>query len=223
MPIKIPSSKRVQIDKANAKMVGAIAGTAFVVVFCLFASKALLDQRSYQSRVISAKTDAVEQLKSNIDAAKTLVTSYTEFVSRPTNALGGNPSGTGPNDGDNAKIVLDALPSKYDFPALATSLEKLLTGQGATLNSITGTDDEVNQQDTASPNPEAIEIPFQASITGSYDSVVKTINDLQRSIRPIQIQTLSFNAVSGEIQVSINARTYYQPEKSLTITTKEIK
>ena len=42
------------------------------------------------------------------------------------------------NDGDNGKIVPRCMPGQYDFPALATSLTKLLSGQGVKIQSISG-------------------------------------------------------------------------------------
>ena len=147
------SVKHVQIDKANSRMVAIVAMAAFVVVFSLVASRALLGQRSYQARVIAGKQKAVKQLKDNITSVDSLVKSYSVFVSSSTNVLGGNSTGTGAQDGDNAKLVLDALPSQYDFPALATSLEKILTSKNYKINSITGTDDEIKQQNKTKPKP----------------------------------------------------------------------
>lgn len=217
------SIKRIQIDKTNRFMVGSIAFAAFVTVFCLMASRALISQQSYQSRVIKEKGKAVKQLQENITATKSLVSAYGNFVSQSDNVLGGNPSGTASNDGDNAKIILDALPSKYDFPALATSLQGLIAGQGAKINAITGTDDELKQQNTSSPNPQPVEIPFQVSIAGPPSTIQNVITAMQRSIRPIQIQTITFTADQTTLQATISGKTFYQPEKSLTITTKEIK
>lgn len=218
-----PSTKRIQINKANTRMVGAIAGASVIVIFSLVASRALMSQRAYQSRVISEKTKAVNQLKDNVKSVQNLATSYSAFVGTSSNVLGGNPSGTGDKDGDNARIILDALPSKYDFPALATSLEKILTSNSYKVNSITGTDDELQQQNTSSPSPAPVEIPFQISITGAYASMKDLITTLEKSIRPIQIQTLQLSGSDSNMQVSISAKTFYQPEKNLTITTKEIK
>ena len=76
----------------------------------MVASRALWSQRGYQSRVISEKEKAVSQLESNIAATNQLAISYNAFVSTPDNVIGGNPNGTGDRDGNNAKIVLDALP-----------------------------------------------------------------------------------------------------------------
>ena len=204
-------------------MVLAVGIASFVVIFSLVACKALLSQHSYQKRVIKEKNTAAKQLKENIDAVKSLVISYQNFISTPENVLGGNPSGKGDKDGDNAKIILDALPSKYDFPALATSLEKILTDQNYEIGSIIGTDDEINQQNTASPSPAPVEIPFQITVSGNYGSMKKLIQTLQDSIRPFQIQTIEFSGQDTNLRIIIDAKTFYQPSKDLNITTKVVK
>jgi hypothetical protein len=216
------SGKRLQIDKANSTVVAFVAVAAFVTIFSLVASKALLSQRSYQSRVIKEKTKALNQLKANNEAAQKLVESYKGFVGEPTNIIAGSSSGTGDRDGDNARIVLDALPSKYDFPALATSLEKILTDQNYTITAITGVDDELNQAAQAA-GTEPVEMPFQVGVTGTFDSIQSLVNVFERSIRPIYISRIDLNGSDNQLNVNISAKTYYLPEKTITITTKEIK
>lgn len=218
------STKKILVDKANAQIVGMIAGATVVVIFSLVGSRALLSQRSYQSRVITEKEKAVKQLKVNIGTVNSLVDSYNRFISTQSNVLGGNPQGSGERDGDNARIVLDALPSQYDFPALATSLEKLISSPNYTINSITGTDEELSQITTAE-NTEIIpvEMPFEISVSSTYGASQQLVETLQRSIRPFSIQTMLFDGTDSRMDVTISAKTYYQPEKGLTIKTQEVK
>ncbi len=223
MAKKAISTKQLLINKANAQMVLASAIAAFLVIFSLVASRALLGQRGYQARVITEKEKAVKQLKANVKAVGELATAYTNFESTAENIIGGNPKGTGDRDGANAKIVLDALPSQYDFPALATSLEKILTDPSYKINSITGTDDELNQQNTTSPTPVPIEMPFQITVSGAYGSMQNLVGTLERSIRPFQVSKLDFSGKDSNIQATVSAKTFYQPAKNLTIKTKEIK
>ncbi len=218
------SSKHVQIDKANATMVAAIATASFLAIFSLFASKALWSQSAYQNRVIVKKEKARDQLKKNVDTATQLTTRYQAFVSSTQNVLGGNPTGQGANDGDNAKIILDALPSKYDFPAVATSLENLLTQNGLKTNSITGTDDEVAQGgNKSSPDPQVVEMPFQVSVTGAYTTIQNLTNIFEHSIRPIHIKTIQFTGSDSILTMNVDAITYYQPEKNLDNTFEVVK
>lgn len=219
-----PSTKRVLINQANKTLVIATATAAFLVVFSLFASKALLSQRAYQAKVIGGKEKAVKQLKTNIDSVSKLVSSYQDFVSPATNVLGGISNGNGDKDGDNAKIILDALPSKYDFPALATSLEKIIKKDGSSVNGIVGKDDEVNQsQQAAQSVPLPIEMPFQLNLNASFDGVKTLISSLENSIRPFQINKLELSGADSNLTVSIDAKTYYLPEKTLNIQKEIVK
>ncbi len=106
------SAKRVQIDKANFTILIVMSVACFLTIFSLIASRALLQQRSYQAGVIEKKETAREQLKQNIVARDQLVDQYKIFVGNQQNLIGGSSSGTGDKDGDNAKLVLDALPSQ---------------------------------------------------------------------------------------------------------------
>jgi len=217
-------TKRSLISKANSTMVIATTVAAFVVVFTLIAGKSLLSQSAYQGRVIDAKKTALKTLKSDLAARDKLQESYNDFVAQNPNIIGGTPDGTGTQDGDNASIILDALPSRYDFPALTTSLEKLITSQNLKIISISGTDDEVAQGANAtSPNPLPVAIPFQVEVNGSYQSVQNLVDVFLRSIRPFQIQTMELTGEPSAMQMRIQAQTYYQPEKNLNITSKVVK
>lgn len=220
----IPSSKRALIDKANTAVVVVVSVAAFLAVFSLVATKTLISQAAYQNRVISGKRGAVNQLKADLSAIQRLNKSYNAFNSTTQNAIGGNPAGAGQQDGTNSKIVLDALPSTYDFPALTTSLESLLSTQNVKINTISGTDDEVAQssnQSSSSPSP--IAIPFQLSVTSNYDSIKNVVSTFERSIRPIQLTTLDLSGDQKNLNLAVNAETYYQPAKALTINTKVVK
>lgn len=225
MPNNAPTTKRMLIDQANTRIVIYVSVAAFILIFSLVATKTLLNQASYQNRVIKAKRTAVNQLKSDIAATSDLKQSYDAFTNTSQNAIGGSPTGSGAQDGDNAKIVLDALPSSYDFPGLTTSLEALTTSQGVTINSITGTDDEVAQSaNKASTSPQPVPIPFTIATSGDYASQQKLVSAFERSIRPMQIQTLDISTGSeNNITMTITAQTYYQPAKSLNIGTEVVK
>lgn len=216
------SMKRIGVDKTNSRIVVITAAAAFLVVFFLVASMSLFSQLTYQNHVIAAKKQAARQLKSNVTASKLLVTSFGTFSSGASNFIGGNANGNGPQDGANAKLTLDALPSKYDFPALAASLEKLAADQKVEIDSITGTDDEVAQTTPVSTTG-AVEIPFQMKVTGDYPAIQRVVTAMEHSIRPIQVKTLRLAGDQKALSMTITAKTFYQPEKNLNILTKVVK
>lgn len=216
-------TKRGLVGKTNSTIVAVTAVAAFVIIFLLVASKTLFGQAMYQDRVASNKQAALVVLKSDITASKALVTSYNTFNSATTNIIGGSSTGSGANDGPNARIVLDALPSSYDFPALVTSLEKVITARGLAIQSIQGIDDEVAQlANQSSPLPAPWPIPFQVTVNGNYAALQSLISDFQNSIRPFQIQKESLSGGESNMTLTLTAQTFYQPAKVLNIATKVV-
>lgn len=221
------STKRVAITKANAQMVAIVAAASFVTVFCLIASKTVFTQNRYLARVSDAKQKAHHQLEENLSVYDDLATSYKAFNATGTNVIGGNSGGTGDNDGSNSKIILDALPSRYDYPALTSSLEKIASDRNLKISGITGTDDQVSQQaNNSSPNPEAIEMPFSFTVeNANYSSANDLLKAMQQSIRPLVIDSIDINVGSGsqDISITVNGHTYFQPARSVEPTKKVVK
>jgi hypothetical protein len=210
--------KRLQIDKANLRTVIAIAIAVFIVVFCAVAVKSLVSRQLYQQKVIDKRVAANEQLKQNIAAAEDLTKSYKSFVAESPNVIGGNPFGVADKDGDNAKIVLDALPSVYDFPALNSSLEKIVAKENLQLQSIGGVDDEINQRGLQSGTPQVVEMPFTLTVNGAYQDLNNLVLQFERSIRPFKMTKITFSSGdNATVDVTIDAKSYYQPAKSIEI------
>lgn len=218
MSVSAPNLKRIQIDRANLRTVVAISVAVFIVVFCAVAVKSLITRQIYQQKVIASRSKAHEQLKKNITAAAQLTKSYKNFVATSPNVIGGNPAGVGDKDGDNAKLILDALPSVYDFPALTSSLEKLAAKQNLELKSISGIDDEVKQRGQRSTSPQVIDMPFTLTVNGAYQDINSLVLQFEKSIRPFRMNKLVFaSGDNGTVDVTMDAKSYYQPAKSLEI------
>ena len=207
-------------------MIIMMAVASFLTIFSLVLAKAYIAQGRYQLRVINEREKAAKQLKENVQSAGELHQKYKDFDSALENIIGGSSAANakGERDGPNSRLVLDALPSKYDFPALATSLEKILVDGGYRIESIVGVDDEIVQSKQASATtPEPLEMPFVISAAASYASVQKLVGDFERSIRPFQLTSLELNGNDANMEISVEAKTYYQPEKNLDIKKKVVK
>lgn len=202
------STKQSLVDKDNNFILILLSVTSFIVVFCLIGSNALYKRISYQDKVISARTTADNQLKANISSSNTLQSAYDAFEAQKPVVSGVS---------KNSVMVLDALPSKYDFPALVTSLSKLMAISGLSVQSINGIDAEVTAVQS-SPDPKVIPINFQLTGSGSYGAVSTFISNLEKSIRPITITNIAFTGSDAKLTVTIKATTYYQPEKTFQIT-----
>jgi hypothetical protein len=211
--IQMPKSVHSQVEKARSSLIS---------------TKALLSQGSYQRHVINERHKAIKQLKTNITNAHQLVDNYQNVFenSGPANVLGGkNVKSTtaAPPDGDNARIVLNALPSGYDFPALVSSLTKILGSDNIQSPSVGGSDqsDSATKDPAVSPQPISIDAPISG--TTDYAGLQKLIHDLQRSTRPYNISSLQISGTNNSMSFNMQLTTYYQPPKSLDITQKVIK
>lgn len=217
------SLKRMAISKSNAQTVTATAVSAFIVVFCLVASNNLLGLRSYRAKIINADNKADYQLKADVSAENNLINSYKRFVNQNPTIIGTNVSTNNGVDYNNATVILDALPSQYDFPALTTTIQKMLQINNFSVNSIGGTDESATMSNTPSANPQPVEIPFTFSINNAaYGSIQQLFNTMESSIRPMQIDSMSLTGTDTSMSISVNAHTYYQPGKSFKIGTETI-
>ncbi len=221
------SIKHFEINKANNRLAITVAVAVIISVFCLVSAKSLLNQSAYQRRVLAAKQTAANQLKTNVAAAQQLLVQYQVFENNTPNIIGGqggsNP-GNGPSDGDNARIVLDALPSQYDFPALISSLEKILGNEGVSVQGINGTDaGQPVAVSSSSGNIQPEPITFSVDATTSYSNSKKMIQDFERSIRPMSITNLQLSGTQDSMHITINATTYYQPSKTFSVGSKELR
>lgn len=221
------SAKRLAIDKANANVVLAVGIAAFIVVFSLVASKALLDQRAYQAKVISKKKIALKQLKENKQEVSKLETAYKAFDESSPNALEGNPDGSGDRDGKNSRLVLDALPSKYNFPGLTTNVEKLLKDNGFVIDAISGSDDEISQAaNQTSVTPKPVDMPFSVTVKTAPNTAKSFLQLFDRSIRPMKFQKLEFKVDESNknlIKITVSAKTYFQPQKNFDVKSEVVK
>lgn len=219
---KKTSIKHVQIDKSQSTMLAVVALAVAFCVFGLFATKALVSKGLYQRRALHAERNVASTLKSNYTAAQTLVSQYNVFAQENPNVLGGSNSGNGPNDGDNPRVTLDALPSKYDIPALGSSIEKILEGRSVTFNSLTVSDNPSSNSDQPQPQPKATPIPFSFEGTTNYKSAQQLLQDFERSIRPFDLNTLEIDGTDTTMKLTVNMTTYFEPAKSLDLTATQV-
>jgi Tfp pilus assembly protein PilO len=201
-----PVSKREKISKANSTVFIAVALAAAIVMFCVISIKFLWTRSGYNARVISAKSQAKDQLEDNNRNLDALLEEFTALDSSATT---------------NSKTILHALPPVYDYPALATYMESLAQQSGVALPGSVGPDisaSAVSSSIVSSP----VEIPLTIEVNGSYESIVQFIKNTEFSIRPIHITAVEYTGTNDQIKAMITATTYYQPARDLGVGKKEV-
>ena len=204
----IKTTKRSLIGKANSMIfIAAIIGSVSLSV-AVVSGKFLLDRHNYQVKIMREKRTARDTLKENV---KTLSTLKTNLVSLDQTTY-------------NSQVVLEALPSQYDYPALGSSLELIAekSAQDKSKFKFSGTDlGDAPEKQSSSPVPFAM--PFDTVVAGPTDKTLQFLLDLERSIRPFRVNTMELKGDDDGVSMTLTAESYYQPTKNLEITTKEVK
>ena len=207
----------LKLDKTKSRVVTHLAIATFLLVFGLLASKKLLSLYVYQGRVIDTQKTSIANIISDQKVADNVVTAYKSFVNQPINIIGGTSTGTGSTSGNNAKIILDALPQTYDFPATIASMQQLISVPGLIINSLTGTDDISAAVQSAQPTP----IPISFSVSGPYATIQTLFNTLNKSVSPIDILSVQISGTDAYLTAAFSAQTYYYDPPSGVITSTE--
>lgn len=208
--------KRQQIEVAGRIMFVWIAIAAIAVSFCVATGQFLFNKWVHNNKVITAKTTASDTLSKNIVNSESLKQNVDALVAnQPLASVKTNP------DDANTKSVLDALPTVFDSAALGTSLQQaILNRSGVAVENITVPQDLAGGQATAS-TPQ--EMNFSFVISGSYQQVQNAILDIERTIRPIKITSMNLTGSDTNLRASVEAVTYFQPAKSVTLGKEVIK
>jgi hypothetical protein len=223
--MKTPKSaqrKFIQIDKDLKATTIAIGIACFALLFAILSIDTLFSQMNLQNNIISSQKTAYNNLILDKHSIKSLLKSYSNFVNKPVNVIGGNPQTNTGNNGDNAKIVLDALPSSYDYPALLSSIQNLLSSTGVTINNISGSDNPpASSSGSGTSSPQAMSISF--SVTAPLSGIQLVFSNLEHSIRPFQVQNMEISGDQSNLTLQITAQTYYQPSIIFKVTKEAVK
>lgn len=195
------ATRREQVKKAGSVVFIVVAISSVIVMFSLISMRFLWEKKSYNSRVITAKTKARDDIQSNLENLNKLSEQFPQLE---------NSAAT------NSTTILHALPPVYDYAALASSIDYLASLSGVQSNTSIGEDISASAVSSATSS-QPVELPLTLQVNGSYDAVQRYISNLERSIRPVNITNVSYSGSSSALQVSLQAITYYQPARSLDV------
>lgn len=223
--------KRQQIADANRMMFLWVAGVSAVVGIAVVASIFLLQKAWFNEKVLAAKADTASTLVENnevIGELKNQVRVLNTNQALKDSMLDGQ---TQP-----VQVVLDALPDTANSSALGASLqEKFLDSEGISLESlnvdpIEGIESDSNSsvQDASSSSAgdgeNTILFRFAVSSDSSNPNALKDLlQRLERSIRPINITSLTIETQGERLVMEVSGLSYYEPARTVELKTKTIK
>ncbi len=223
--------KRQQIARANRMMFLWVAGVSVVVGIAIVASLFLLQKAWFNEKVLAEKSKTASILTDN----NKVIGELKDQV-RVLNTNDALRSVMTPADSQPVQVVLDALPSDANSSALGSSLqEKFLNGSGLTLDSLSvdpvqgvESQDSLNVQDASKSSTGSgdnqITFRFSVSTDVSNASAFKELlQKLERSIRAIDITSLSVETQGNRIILAVDGRAFYEPAKTVELKDKTVK
>lgn len=221
-PNDVAIRKRTQISKANRTMFLWIAGASAIVGAALVVSIFLAQKLWYNEKVLAKKQETVTVLARNNEVVEDL---ESEIKVLDTNAA---LSSVKANDTDQAlQVILDALPSDANSLALGASLQnKLLTGvQGLDLVSlqvdpVIGVETLTSEDSGAVADEEGENsnvITFRFVVSGNYAALKQVLQNLERSIRTVQVTGVKIETQSTGPMMTVDAQAFYEPETTIQL------
>ncbi len=220
--------KRQQIVNANKQMFIWVAVAAVVVAVCAVLVLNFTQRIIYQVKVNGKISETADVMSNNVNAVANL-TSEVNKLSVNQNL---NLANLKPDDSTAFQVVLDALPTEDNRVSLGASLQKkILVSSGVTIDQISVTDANnttattIPTTDTSvvsSVNPTAQPITFSIVLNGNYNAIQRAVADMERSIRPITIDSLTLQGADDSLQATINATTYYAPKVNYQLGKEEV-
>ena len=222
--------KRTQIAKANRTMFVWIAGASALVGFAVVVAIFLGQKVIFNERVLAAKGKTVATLQADIAQVPQL-----EDQVRVLNTNSALSSIKVASDEQPVQVILDALPSDANSSALGASLQNvLLAGIGGLsisslqVTPVAGVEDLSSNSSTTTTSDitsstDQNAISFHAVLLGSQANFQQALQNIEKSIRIIDITRLEITSSGSQLTMTIDGNGFYEPATTLQLQKEPIK
>jgi hypothetical protein len=218
--------KRQQIENAGRTMFVWVTIAAAVVGVAAVVGTSLVQRIAFNQKVINAKNETISHLKDNNKIVSDLKDNIRVLNTDPALLSTPRLDGTEP-----LSVILDALPSTANSSALGASLQqKLLDVSGVSLESLTvdpiaGVEDEGSSSDSeAASGQNEITFEFVVSTDAAQaDNLKQVLRNIERSIRAIDLTSVTIERQGNNMTLSASGRAFYQPASTVELKEKSIK
>lgn len=228
-PQAVAVRKRQQIQDSAKQMFIWVAAMSAVVGAALVVSWFLWNQIMFRASVISEKNSTIQVLVANNEAVPELRDNLA--VLETNTALADSKAD---DDQRSLQVVLDALPADANSLALGASLQQRLASNvsGLTVESLVVTptiDEQAGGEDASfmvadGESAEGMQIEVRMSVTASgADSLDELLKRLERSIRVIDVNSLTMDRSQERYSMTLNVHGYYQPAKQVQLGSKVVR
>lgn len=223
--------KRQQISGTRKQVFIWVAAASAAVVICIIVGINLIQRISYQTKVNGELGKTAKALEDSADSIDGLIDEINGLRTNRQLTLTNLKS----DDSTVFQVVIDALPTEADAVDFGASLQnKILSRSGVVIDSIaveapsTSSSSSSSSSSTSKKTSSAIAFPtaqpmtFSVTVIGSYNNIQETLKDIQRTIRPIIIDSILLEGTDARLTATIKATTYYSPSVNYTTGTKEV-
>ena len=227
--------KRQQIANANRMMFVWVAAISAIVGIAAVASLFLLQKAWFNERVLAEKAKTASTLVENNKVIGNLKDEI-----RVLNTNEALKSVMAPGENQPVQVVLDALPAEANSSALGSSLqEKFLNENGLSIESlnvdpVAGIESQTNtsvqdasKSTTSSSSGQTehqIDFRFSVSTAANNPTALKNLlQKLERSIRAIDIRSLTIETQGPRLVLTVDGRAFYEPAKTVDLKDKTVK
>jgi hypothetical protein len=220
--------KRTQITKANRTMFAWVAIVSIILGFTIVGSVFLAQKLFFNEKVLAEKNKTISVLTSD-NANITELESQVRILDANTALASVKAS---PND-QTLQVILDALPSDANSLALGASLQnKLLTGiNGLTIVSlqvdpvvgVETTDASLAATSATVVTGSQSQITFRFSVSGTQLALQQALQQLEKSIRAIDVTSLKVESQGATELMTVQARAFYEPARVVQLKDKVVK
>jgi hypothetical protein len=225
--------KRQQIANANRMMFIWVAAISAIVGIAIVASLFLLQKAWFNEKVLGEKAKTASILVKNNE----VVSSLKDEI-RVLNTNEALKSAMAPGETQPIQVVLDALPSDANSSAFGSSLqEKFLSDSALTIESlnvdpVVGVESvsDTNVQDASAggsiDGADEHQITFRFSVStgvNNANALKSLLQKLERSIRAINITTLSVESQGNRLVLTVDGHAFYEPAKTVELKDKTVK
>jgi len=223
--------KRAQIAKANRVMFLWVAGVSVIFGVASVGTIFLTQMLFFNERVLQEKDRTIATLKQNNGNIKELESQIR--VLDTNQAL--IDSKAKPED-QAIQVILDALPSDANSLALGASLQNKLLSGVTGLSLVTLQVDQVVGieslssdgivDNSAGSTGEQGQIAFRFSATaetGNEIALKQALKNLESSIRTIDVTSVKIENQGTVLQLTVQARAFYEPARVVELKDKTVK
>lgn len=217
--------KRQQIISANKMMFIWVAVASIVVGFSIVVSAFMVQKAIFNEKVLAEKLTTVNNLTHNnkiigeLESKVRIMNTNQSLIDSKANS-----------SEQPIQVILDALPSEANSTALGSSLQqKLIPGtdikvESFTIDTVSGVENnpagssQSSSANSSSDSTNQINFNFSVSVPSTNPTALKDLLlRLEKSIRAIDLQSITIESQASKIVLSVDGSAYYNPSQTVEL------